>query len=699
MARDPRYDILFEPVKIGPVTARNRFYQAPHCNGMGRNYPTPMAVMRGVKAEGGWAVVFTEQCDFHYTTDSARNIRLWDKQDLAILARMTEQVHAHDSLAGIMLAHNGYITPNLISREAPLSPSGRASFGIYPSHAREMDKSDIKNLRRWHRLAALNAKSAGYDIVMIYAAHGLGLPLHFLSRQYNQRSDEYGGSLENRVRLLRELIEDTKEAIGDTCAVAVRLSVEELAGPGGITCAEEGHDIIEMLADLPDLWDVNVGRWPSDSQTSRFGSEGHQERYVDFVKKVTTRPVVGVGRFTSPDMMVRQIKAGILDLIGAARPSIADPFLPEKIRDGRPEDIRECIGCNICVTNNYLMAPIRCTQNPTMGEEWRRGWHPERVNSKSTDDKVLVIGAGAAGLEAARILGQRGYEVLLAEARTELGGRVTLESRLPGLAAWARVRDYRVQQLHKLPNVEIYLDSKLDVAEVHETGCSLVAVSTGMTWRKDGIGRRLTAAIPGHQSPGVFTPDDIMAGANPGGHVVIFDDDHYYMGSVVAEKLAARGARITFITPAALVAGFTQYTLEVDAIQKRLSEINADVIAFHDIAEIQTGGVLARSIYSGAVRDIACDAVVIVAGQQPNDGLLHRLRAHPMPGQRVVAIGDCLQPSTIASAVFSGHQFGRELGAGLYDSAPFRREDVALSSDLDLTDGARELLLNRLVGE
>ena len=539
MTRDPMYDILFEPLRIGPVTARNRFYQAPHCNGMGRNYPTPMAVMRGIKAEGGWSVVFTEQCDIHYTTDSPRNIRLWDRQDLAILARMTEQVHAHGSLAGIMLAHNGYITPNLISREAPLSPSVRPSFGIYPSNARAMDKSDIVNLRKWHRQAAVNAKSAGYDIVMIYAAHGLGLPLHFLSRQYNQRNDEYGGSLENRVRLLRELIEDTKDAIGDTCAVAVRLSVEELAGPKGITCDGEGRDIIEMLAELPDLWDVNVGRWPHDSQTSRFGEEAHQEKYVSFVKKLTTKPVVGVGRFTSPDTMVRQIRAGFLDMIGAARPSIADPFLPEKIREGRLEDIRECIGCNICVTNNYLMAPIRCTQNPTMGEEWRRGWHPERVDSKTTDDRILIVGAGPAGLEAARILGQRGYEVLLAEARTELGGRVTLESRLPGLSAWARVRDYRIQQLHKLPNVEVFLDSTLDVAAVHETGCSLVAVATGLTWRRDGVGRRITSPVPGHDLPNVYTPDDVMGGIIPGGHVVIYDDDHYYMASVLAEKLVS----------------------------------------------------------------------------------------------------------------------------------------------------------------
>ena len=134
------------------------------------------------------------------------------------------------------------------------------------------------------------------------------------------------------------------------------------------------------------------------------------------MKGKTGKPVVGVGRFTSPDTMVRQIRSGVLDLIGAARPSIADPFLPKKIEEGRIDEIRECIGCNVCVATYAEGVPIRCTQNPTMGEEWRRGWHPERITAPGSDDRVLVVGAGPAGLECARALGQRGYGVTLADA-------------------------------------------------------------------------------------------------------------------------------------------------------------------------------------------------------------------------------------------------------------------------------------------
>ncbi|MES1153129.1 MAG: FAD-dependent oxidoreductase, partial [Dongia sp.] len=368
-----------------------------------------------------------------------------------------------------------------------------------------MDREDIRNLRRWHRNAALRAKRAGFDLVYVYAAHGFGTFQHFLSRRFNDRGDEYGGSLENRMRLLREVTEDTKEAVGDRCGVVLRFAMDELAGPDGISKAE-GEEVIGRMAEIPDLWDLTMGSWDHDSRTSRFAEEAAEEEFVRGVKKLTSKPVVGVGRFTSPDQMVRQIRQGILDFIGAARPSIADPFIPKKIEEGRLDDIRECIGCNICISGDMTMSPSRCTQNPAMGEEWRRGWHPELIRAKESQSKVLVIGAGPAGLEAARALGQRGYDVALAAASTELGGRVARECRLPGLSAWGRVRDYRAGQIAKMPNVEIYYDSRLDADQVLEFGFDQVLVSTGGTWRRDGVAHFHTRPIPIAADAEVLTP-------------------------------------------------------------------------------------------------------------------------------------------------------------------------------------------------
>ena len=293
MARDPRYDVLFEPIKIGPVTAPNRFYQVPHCNGMGRVHPTSMAHMRGMKAEGGWGIVATEQCDIHHTADIAPSTetRMWDDGDKNYLARMAEAVRAHGSLAAIELVHNSISASNLYSREVPIGPMHRpVKWTNHPVQARAMDLSDIRDYRRWHRNTAIRARDAGFNIVVVYSGHDGTLPTFFLSKRHNQRTDEYGGSLENRLRLFRELIEETKDAVGDTMAVVVRFAVDEMMGADGMEWAGEGRDAVEMLAELPDMWDVNVSDWANDSTTSRFAEEGYQEAFIGFVKQVTTKP-------------------------------------------------------------------------------------------------------------------------------------------------------------------------------------------------------------------------------------------------------------------------------------------------------------------------------------------------------------------------------------------------------------------------
>jgi dimethylamine/trimethylamine dehydrogenase len=365
MAVDPRYEILFEPVRIGPVTAPNRFYQVPHCTGMGYNRPNSVAAMRETKAEGGWGVVCTEYCSIHPSSDDAPlpSHSLWDDKDVRSHAKMVENVHRHGALAGVELWYGGGSTANLYSREDSLGPLSVPCWHPHPVQCRAMDKRDIENLRRWQVEAAKRAKSAGFDIVYIYATHSFTVA-DFLHPS-NQRSDEYGGSLENRARLLREMIEDTKEAVGDTCAVAVRFSADNGAYEEGAN-NEESRAALEMVAELPDLWDINARNYEIEIGSSRYVKEGALEDYVRWVKQVTTKPVVSTGRFTAPDTMVRQVREGVLDLIGAARPSIADPFLPQKLREGRIEDIRECIGCNICSAADRIGVPIRCTQNPAM---------------------------------------------------------------------------------------------------------------------------------------------------------------------------------------------------------------------------------------------------------------------------------------------------------------------------------------------
>lgn len=689
MTRDPRFDILFEPVKIGPVVAKNRFYQVPHCNGMGYARPRAHAAMRGVKAEGGWAVVSTEEVEIHPSSDVSPYIegRLWDDRDLPALALMTDAIHKYGALAAIELVHAGMSASNLYSREVSLAPSHIVNPASYaPAQARGMTKTDIRSYRRWHRDAALRARRAGFNIIYVYAGHGLSLPMHFLQRRHNHRTDEYGGSLVNRVRLLRELIEEAKEAVGADCAVALRFAVDELRGADGIDAESEGREIVEMLAELPDLWDVNVSDWHNDSKTSRFAGEGYQEQFVRFVKTATSKPVVGVGRFTSPDTMVSQIRRGVLDMIGAARPSIADPFLPKKIESGDIDDIRECIGCNVCVTGDYTMTPIRCTQNPTMGEEWRKGWHPEAIPPRSGSDTFLIVGAGPSGLECARLLGRRGYAVHLAEASEQLGGRVTREARLPGLSAWARVRDYRLNQLNKLQNVEMLRGSRVTAGEVLEFGASRVVIATGSYWRRDGVGRANSHPVRGFDAAhNVFTPDELL---NPDGlqnavpvtgPIVVFDDDHYYLGAVLAEKLRLEGRDVTLVTPADRVSAWTVNTLEQHAIQKRVLDLGIEVYVNRNVVEFDGSTVVLECTYTGRQTTVPTASVLTVTSRLPSDELAQALGDMPEAVSAagivsITSIGDCVAPSTIAAAVYAGHRHAREFDSPPTDAAAFQRE-------------------------
>ena len=673
----PQHAVLFEPVRIGPVVARNRFYQVPHCAGMGHAAPRENAAMRGVKAEGGWAVVSTEEAEIHPTSDisPSRELRIWDEHDVPALRLIADSIHAHGALAAIELVHNGFHAANRNTRVPPLAPGHMAALQGAPTQARRMDGADIDVLRRSHKAAVERAIAAGFDIVYVYAGHQMTLPQHFLLERYNQRTDAYGGCLENRVRLIRELLEDAREVADGRAAVAFRFAVDELLGDDGLRSDGEARDVVGMLSDLPDLWDVNLSDWANDSQTARFApDEGFQEPYTAFVKALTDKPVVGVGRFTSPDAMVSRIKRGVLDLIGAARPSIADPFLPDKVRDGRSEAIRECIGCNVCVASDNANVRIRCTQNPTMGEEWRRGWHPERIPPAASEAPVLVAGGGPAGLECALQLAERGHPVTLAEAEKRLGGRALREASLPGLGTWARVAAHRVHHLRAHPNAAIYPESPLTAGDVLAFGFPHVFLATGARWRRDGVGASQRTAIAVSAGAAVFTPDDIMAGDHPAGEVVVYDDDHGYLGGVIAEHLHRAGCRVTLVTPAAEASVELHLTLEHHRVQARLLQLGVDIRPHRRLTAIDGVTTALACVHTDRRDELRCDAAVLVTERVPASVLLDRLTAEPDAVERagiatVRAIGDAEAPGSLAAAVHSGHLAARTLGADAADMA------------------------------
>jgi len=656
------YSQLFESVQIGPVVTKNRFYQVPHCCGMGHLRPRAHAAMRAVKAKGGWGVVSTEEAEIHPSSDLApyAEQRVWDKKDIPALKLMTDAVHEHGALAAIELTHSGHNSTNLFSRIPAMSPNAQAVNFLYPKQARRMTKKDISDFRAWHRRAALNARDAGFDIVYVYAGHGMSVAQQFILPDMNNRTDEYGGSLENRLRLTRELLEETKEAIGDSCGIAFRFAVDELKGKDGMQFEEEGRAVVELLAEHPDLWDVNVSDWSNDSQTSRFQTEeAYQMPYVGFVKSITTKPVVGVGRLTSPDLMLKLVKQGTLDLIGAARPSIADPYLPNKIKEQKTDQIKECIGCNICVSSDNFSVPIRCTQNPTMGEEWRRGWDPENIKPNVTDQKVLVVGSGPSGLECTVQLARRGYQVTLAEAKNNLGGRVLFESSLKGLSNWKRVVDNRTHEILQKNNVEVYKDSRLTAELIGELGINNIFLATGSSWRKDGIGRSRRSPIQGLGGISVYSPEEVVQSLEDiNGPLVVYDDEQGYLAGVIADHLSSEKVEIIFVTPASVVSPWTDSTLEQKRVQASLINSGVKIICNQSIKKIENKTAVLECVFSGSITKLPCESIVMVTERISDTALYDSLIQNNFDGKtsyNIKIIGDAEAPGLIADAVYLGH--------------------------------------------
>lgn len=662
-----RYDVLFEPVTIGPKVLKNRFVNTPHFTGFGTTLTKSQVAFRSLRAEGGWAAVCTESCSISPESDlrPRNSMTLWDERDSRALNSLVEGIHEHDALAGLELTHAGLFASapgsRIPNRAVSALPSPRDPLWF----PREMDSGDIRTVQNLYADAARRARDTGFDIIYLYGGFTY-LPLQFLSPFHNKRTDEYGGSLENRARFWMETLERIKDAVGDDCAVTTRLSVESFDVDG--IAFDEAMQFIELADPLVDYWDVTLGGvhhlW-KDVAPSRYYEENHMSSWVRHVKEKTEKPVVNVGRFINPDAMVGVIKSGQCDMIGAARPAIADAFLPRKIQEGRIEDIRDCIGCNMCRSRAIFEQRIACTQDATAGEEFRRGWHPEKFTpAKNSDKAVLIVGAGAAGLECARVLGERGMDFVHLVDRDEPGGYARRVSELPGVGELRHVIEYREYQVSRLRNVEtIKLD--LDAESVLDYGADIVICATGSSWSREGLNHVTHEPIPGSDHDHVLTPEDVLAGRELNGRVLIYDAEGYFVGAGLAELLAGRGCEVSLLSPASEVSPNLDRTNEGYETRKRLFELGVDLLPHHRLLSIGIDKCQVGMRY-GQVGMMSPDHIILVTSRIPNDSLYRSLKSDParltaagISG--LYAIGDCVSPRVTAEAIFDGHRLAREI--------------------------------------
>ncbi|GAB3615617.1 NAD(P)-binding protein [Okibacterium endophyticum] len=668
--RDPRHDCLFEPIAIGPKTMRNRFYAVAHSAGLGTTKPLAQAAFRALKAEGGWGAVCTEYAPISPDSDESPSIsaRIWDADDAQNLGHTAERIHEHGGLAGLELTHLGGYASRNESRGTSLAPTAFPSPYDPTSVPKEMDGDDIRRVRRDWTLAAKRARDVGFDIVYVYGCSDL--PFQFLSPHHNRRTDGYGGSLRNRARLWVELLEDVRAAVGQECAVATRMSMDALLN-GGVPLPDI-LEFVELADPFVDLWDVNMESLTDlkDTGPSRFFPQGHQLPTTSLIREATRKPVVGVGRLTDPDRMAEIVSSGAWDIIGGARPSIADPFLPEKIREGRYDEIRECIGCNVCVMKAESGGHIGCTQNATAGEEYRRGWHPERYPVAANSDRpALVVGAGPSGMECAITLANRGFDVHIVDADEELGGHLNWVRRLPGLGEWGRLVDWRVSELERLSSVEVITGTRLTAEQIAAYGAEIVVVATGASWSADGVSAFNHDPLPvaSDGAPLILTPEQVMTEGirPPGKNVVVYDVDGYFVGPGMAETLVGEGFHVELITPLGAVAPKCDLTLEGPMLRQRLSELGVRTRTGTSVTAIGSGAVTVVD-GEGVATEVEISAVVLVTRRVPHDALYHELTARRAESKdpdfpEVYRVGDCVTPRIIADSIFDGRRLAMEI--------------------------------------
>lgn len=670
MSRSPSHDILFEPVQVGPKTLKNRLIGIPYSPGFGSTKPRAHVAHRAIQAEGGWAAVYTgimstgEDFEVEPHVDT-----LWDSDDERMLARQMAAIREQGALAGAELGHAGADALNRVTRMPAVAPSQLASWRRPTVTPKVIEESDVKRLQDGTRRAAEMAVSAGADLVCAYGSFSY-LPAQFLSPFYNRRDDRYGGSLANRARFWLETLERVREVVEGKCAISTRLAIAGLS-PIGISL-EETLEFVRLADDLVDFWDVNIGAlWARDSASSRMLPEGHEEEWVARTREATEKPVVAVGRYTNPDRMAAIVRSGVCDLVGAARPRIADPFLPEKIRTGRYDEIRECTGSNFCVATHHV-GQLACIQNPTVGEEHRRGWHPESLPPLEDPDKTfLIVGAGPAGMECAVTLAKRGAKTVhLVDQAEEVGGFMRWATALPGLGEWARVINWRKIQLHKLRrSVETILNTRLGLEEVLEYGADVVIVATGSSWAGDGQVFGTHVVVPGADAslPHVLTPEQVAIEGKrpPGKRVAVYDSDGDYMAPALAQKLAAEGYEVEILTPYTVVSPFSDERSDGPFLREQLHEAGIAQRLSSEIVEISEGRV---KVVEGPAepRELELDGVVLV-NQRLSDETLYtelvsdpeRLRRHEV--RAVYRIGDCLAPRDVGDVVYDAHRLAREI--------------------------------------
>jgi len=668
-------ETISRPITIGPIEIKNRFYQVAQPTGLAR-FPRTAAAHLGERARGGWAVVSVDPCSIHPESDHTpvHEARLWENSDVDNLRYQVDAIHTHEAKANVELVFGGSFGTSMQTRLASRGVSQCADDRVFYHSCYQMRQSDIRELQDIYVQAALRAVEAGFDIITISCYGGTSVPHQFLMPFYNKRDDEYGGNFANRSRFLSELLDKTKAAVGDECAVAISLGIDTLPIS---TDVSEGLDFIRGHDHVVDLWDIRIGKVNSyspvggDVDSGRFSNGGWQNEHLAAVREVTDKPIVGLARYTGLEQIVEALDEAGIDLIGGGRIALSDPYLPQKIINKTPNKIVSCIGCNICLSRFSDRAGTACPQNAVAGEEFRRGWGYERfTRPRNWDIHVVIIGAGLSALECARVLGERGIrKVSVFESEPYVGGRLAKMGELPRLDFFQPLIQSRIDRIDEMDNVEVVLNSKMAAGNIAAIDPDIVITATGSRWADDGMNGASHEVIEGvdTRKENCLTPDQILYENKipPQGRLMIYDADGYYLGVALAEKYAREGRDVVYVTPLEAVDNYSVGTEENYHITASLLDLGVEVHTSKHVTSFNSGSARGCDLLSMHHHsEWKADALVLITQRNRDDSLfaeLVELQEKSPSNVKYLKLGDCLAPRLVEDLVFEGYRMAQQI--------------------------------------
>jgi dimethylglycine catabolism A len=648
---------LFTPIQVGRLTLKNRIYSSGHAEAMaeGGRPGERLARYHAAKARGGCALtIFGGSSSVHPSSPAAAWKQIANHDDSIIPAyrALADAVHAHDCLVFTQLTHMGRRAQADGEEANVLVAPSQIPERVHREVPHEVEAEQIAEIVRAFGQAARRCREGGLDGIELSMAHN-HLIDQFWSPLFNQRLDDYGGSLDNRLRFGFEVLREIRRTVGRDFVVGARISGDEFTR-GGLTAGDMAEiarrlaasgllDFLSIIGGGAHTYELQAAAVPNMSYAT-----GVFVPLAAAIKQAAPGiPILHASRIVDPAHADRLVAAGQIDVVGMTRALIADPDLPHKALEGRFDDIRTCVGANEgCIDRIYQGKPVTCVQNPATGREAELA----EVRAATTPKKVVVVGGGVAGLEAARMAAVRGHRVVLFEKASELGGQVLLAARAPERSEYAGIVRFLAAQVRKLA-VDVRLAVEATPSGVLAERPAAVVIATGS--------HPFVPPVPGSDGKHVVTDRDVLAGeAKVGTSVVVVDDVHTQEALSTAELLLSQGKRVEVISPLFYVGQDVGVT-SIAPLYRRLFTAGVVLTPGTELRAVEGSSVIVANVYSGLERRIeGVDTVVLAAGSRSTDALYRALKGHVA---ELYAVGDCVAPRGVHQALLDATRIARAI--------------------------------------